>query len=371
MQFSPRDVFTPLSPDDKATMLIELFSNGIHRVPLVNGDNTLAGLVTQVDVAMELLPILKAGSAHEMGHASLLSLGVALHSPVFCNAVQEVGDTLAQLDAWQIQAVAVCDDSGKLVANFSVSNLAQLWSDRDNAESALGMSVLAYLQKHAPKSLAPLTCSRATTLVDALGLMIDKQVHRLWIVDDKGHPTGVFTFSDLCRLVRDHVDSAYVSKNAPAASASAAPAKPHSAYGVIFRTAQGQAVSLDDAGEHLVLRASATDEHSIIEIEHLANSAVALRAANNKYVALDPSHHVKLIDKINETAHWNIVHVDSGYVALRSSNNGEFLEPYPDQRLHSSWFHATNKAHLGRPSKKQLFRMTNAIAPKKSPIASD
>ncbi len=368
MQFSPRDVFTPLAAHDKATMLLELFAAGVHRCPLTTGDNLLAGLVTQVDVAMELLPILKGGSAHEMGHASLLSLGVGLHSPVFCNAEQQVGDTLAQLDAWQISALAVCDDSGKLVANFSVSNLAAIWTDREHAEEALGSSVLAYLTAHAPKALAPLTCTRRTTLLEAATLMVDKQVHRLWIVDENGHPTGVFTFTDLCKLVRDHTDAAFVAGNSGAAAAVSAPAKSHSAFGVIFRTAHGEAVSLDDAGEHVVLRASATDEHSIWEVEHLANSAVALRASNNKYLALNSTHHVQLVDEITNAAHWNIVHVDSGYVALRASNNGEFLEPYPDQKLHSSWFHATSKAHLGRPTKKQLFRMTNAIAPKKSPI---
>lgn len=357
MQYSARDVLTPLAPSDQATMLIELFATGVHRAPLVSADNRLVGLVTQVDVAMELLPLLKSGGAAEqLGRSSLLSLGVGLHSPVFCNAVQEVGDSLAQLDAWQIGALAVCDDAGKLLANFSVSDLAQLWIDHHATESSLGLSVLDYLKKFAPKALAPVTCKRTITLGDAVTLMVDKQVHRLWVVDDDGKPTGLFTFTDLCKLVRDHA--------APAAHHA-----PHrSAYGVIFRTATGQAVSIDDAGEHVVLRPSATDEHSIWEVEHQINSAVSLRAANGKYLALDAAHHVKLVDSVSGAAHWNIVHVDSGFVALRSSNNGEFLEPYADQRLHSSWFHATNKSHLGHPGKKCLFRMSNAIAPKTAPI---
>jgi CBS domain-containing protein len=346
MLFSPRDVFTPLQASDRASLAAALFATGIHRCPLVTADNKLTGLVTQVDLAMDLVPVLRDGAAQELGHATLLSLGLGLTAPVYCLKQQEVGDTLAQLNAWQIGALCVCDDYGKLVANFSVSNLVHLWSARSEIGADLSRSVYNYLETYAPNALQPVTCTRKATLVDALTTMIEKQVHRLWIVDDEHKPVGVFSFTDLFRLLRDH--------HGPMPRGGA-----HSAFGVIFRTPAGEVMSLNESGEHVILRDAASDDHSIWQIEHLHNSAVAIRSARNTYIAVDDDHRIVLVPQVTPQAHWHLVHLDTGFVAIRSASGSDFLEPSArDSRVHSSWFHATMST---RPTKKQLFKMTSAL----------
>lgn len=346
MLFSPRDVFTPLQATDRASLAAALFATGIHRCPVVSSENKLVGLVTQVDIAMELVPVLRDGDAKAMGDATLISLGLGLSTPVYCLKQQEVGDTLAQLNAWQISALCVCDDDGKLLGNFSVTNLVHLWSERADVGSELSRSVYDYLLDHSPASLQPVTCSRQVTLVEALTTMIEKQVHRIWIVDSEHKPVGVFTFTDLFKLLRDH--------HAPLARTGTS-----AAFGVIFRTAAGEVMSLDASGEHVVMRDSASDELCIWQVEHLHNSAVAIRSARDTFIAVDDDHRIVMVPHVTPQAHWHLVHLDTGFVAIRSAAGSDFLEPFArDNRVHSSWFHATMS---NRPTKKQLFKMTSAI----------
>jgi signal-transduction protein with cAMP-binding, CBS, and nucleotidyltransferase domain len=46
-------------------------------------------------------------------------------------------------------------------------------------------------------------------LADVINRLIEKQVHRLWIVDDHCKPVGVVSMTDICKLIRDHVDASW------------------------------------------------------------------------------------------------------------------------------------------------------------------
>jgi CBS-domain-containing membrane protein len=49
-----------------------------------------------------------------------------------------------------------------------------------------------------PQSVA--TVTTAETVRGAIDMMTEKRIHRVWVVDAKGVPTGVFSASDVCRL---------------------------------------------------------------------------------------------------------------------------------------------------------------------------
>lgn len=57
-----------------------------------------------------------------------------------------------------------------------------------------------------PKSV-PVTAQRSETLVTTITRMIDRQVHRLWIVDKNDKPVGVVSMTDMCKVIRDYTEA--------------------------------------------------------------------------------------------------------------------------------------------------------------------
>lgn len=58
------------------------------------------------------------------------------------------GDTIAQLDAYQVSGLPVTDDNGHLIGNFSITNLLSIWAD--NANESISLTVEAFLAKYSP-----------------------------------------------------------------------------------------------------------------------------------------------------------------------------------------------------------------------------
>eukprot|EP01108_Squamamoeba_japonica_P010230 TRINITY_DN9894_c0_g1_i1.p2 TRINITY_DN9894_c0_g1~~TRINITY_DN9894_c0_g1_i1.p2 ORF type:complete len:465 (-),score=238.11 TRINITY_DN9894_c0_g1_i1:71-1399(-) len=348
LTMSPRDVLTPLDPRDTATMAVELFATGVHRCPLTDETNKLAGLVTQVDLAMQLVLAMREGSSQEVGARSLESLGIGLREPVWVDGDQDVGDTLTQLDAYQLSSLAVVDGQRVLKGNFSITDVISLWKGHGSVAEGLNQSVTAYLQKNSPKSLEPITCTRSTTLLDATAIMVDKQVHRLWVVDGDNKPIGVYSMTDLFKVVRDLV----------AAEGAADKHTAREAFGVTIRAAaDNHVLSVNEAGDGVDMRKKASDEHSLWTIEHGVNSAVKLRAANGKYLAVTNKHAVTLADAADADTNLSMIHLDTGFVAFHSDHDG-FLQPQ-GAKITS---HATKS---NRPAKRQLFKVTGSFAGKK------
>jgi hypothetical protein len=123
----------------------------------------------------------------------------------------------------------------------------------------LDLSLKSYLQKYSPRkkaraacfsqhrfwveSLRPLTVRLNEPLIDALVdvllRMVEAHVHRFWIVDDAGVPSGVFSMTDVFRMVRDC--------RAPGdAGADDCARAVHVGFDYSFRMCDGQLLEIDD-----------------------------------------------------------------------------------------------------------------------------
>lgn len=347
IKMSPRDTFTPLDPHDKCTLATELFATGIHRCPLTDSDDKLAGLLTQVDLVMHITKDLREGAAKGMGAQTLEALGLGMTQPVEVAADQQVGDTVAQLDGYQVSALPVVNAKGELTGNFSVTDLINIWTDKDGISKALSMTVTDYLKKHHAASLKPLTCKRSDSLVDTAAYMVEKQVHRLWVVDKSNKPIGVVSMTDIFKVVRDHVDISTGDK----------PHKPRESFGCMFRALEGgKVISVNKAGNAVEVLDAASDEHSLWTLEHLPNSAVAFKAANGKYLSVDAKHQVGLAAKRDANETFNLVESDTGAVALHDAQGG-FLEIKGNKVM-------SHKSKNDVPTRKQWLKMTKAFANK-------
>jgi CBS domain-containing protein len=210
----------------------------------------------------------------------------------------------------------------------------------------LSLSVKDYLTQHSKASLTPIASKRSDTLATVVTLMLEKRIHRVWVVDAADKPIGVVAMTDVFKVVRDHVEESIGGANEHDARAS---------YGSTIKTFHGQAIAND--GGHVTLRSSdAASQHSLWTVQHIDNDKIQL-INNGKYLAVDSKHAVTLLDAASSDTAFELLHSDTGAVALRDAHNG-FLEVHGNNVTS----HASNKT--ARPTRKQWFKMTGAFAAK-------
>eukprot|EP00455_Lapot_gusevi_P019805 TRINITY_DN2108_c0_g1_i2.p1 TRINITY_DN2108_c0_g1~~TRINITY_DN2108_c0_g1_i2.p1 ORF type:complete len:100 (+),score=22.40 TRINITY_DN2108_c0_g1_i2:57-356(+) len=59
----------------------------------------------------------------------------------------------------------------------------------------------AFLQNHSPKSLEPACGTLEMTVREAMQQMIERRIHRIFIVDENNVPTGVVSVTDIMKFL--------------------------------------------------------------------------------------------------------------------------------------------------------------------------
>jgi len=182
--------------------LVEILWTGVHRVPVVNNSSNIINIITQSDVLAFM-----AQNVHlipQLAHKTIDEVGFMKEKIITATGDTNTTALLMQFNSKRISAVPVVDSEGKLIANFSTSDLKGL-EYKDLAD--LMLPVLKFLQKRAmpeeafacEKSLHPLTVTKQTTFEDCIFKMVATRVHRLWVVDPENKPIGVISISDFMR----------------------------------------------------------------------------------------------------------------------------------------------------------------------------
>jgi len=109
-----------------------------------------------------------------------------------------------------VSAVPVVDEHGKLVANFSASDLRTI---NRSYFDWLVLPILEYLHrvkdaelKHfrvtveAFKAFHPITCTIDSTFQSVIMSMVTNKIHRIWVVDGDMKPVGVVSIGDLFKV---------------------------------------------------------------------------------------------------------------------------------------------------------------------------
>jgi len=101
----------------------------------------------------------------------------------------------------KVNAVAVVDESGKLVANLSCSDLRGLSSDTIQYVRLPPLSFIQSMTGEKPSR--PITCRVKDHLNLVIDQMVSANVHRVWITDSAEKPIGVVTLTDVLRCFAD------------------------------------------------------------------------------------------------------------------------------------------------------------------------
>jgi CBS domain-containing protein len=203
-------------PSTTVQELLDIFSHGIHRVLVINGEGNYENLITQTDVLLligQFLPLLpQVIRKKTVGQMNLLTTKIKTASKTQ-SVVQIMSDLKEDNDF--VPAVPVVDTNGTLIATFSASNLKGI---SKGTFTQLLFPILEFLGQQDntkpfqvaiqhQKSLHPVTCTASNTWEEVIRLLIVNRIHRVWLVDNLNKPVGVVSIGDILRSLKEYQDS--------------------------------------------------------------------------------------------------------------------------------------------------------------------
>jgi len=202
IDLSHRNPFVVLHQDMTLKDALDLFLKGIHRIAVVDDQNSVIGIVSQWTIADYLA----------WNVAGVLELSRLLEpintSPFKTSRVCSVHKNTPAIEAFMfmhqknLSAIAVVDDNERLFANLSASDLEGL---RQKNFDVLLMPVDQFLAEvaqqrgRAPNYLA--VVSELAMMLEVIFLIKEEGVHRVYIIDNDRKPLGVISLTDVMRAL--------------------------------------------------------------------------------------------------------------------------------------------------------------------------
>lgn len=168
----------------------------MHRIALFNKQRQITGILSQSDVNTYLAEKIKMGDSKLVAQRSIAALGYAKVPVESISKNAKVIQALRKMAKLKLSALAVVNEEGRLVGNFSASDVQGLF--REKFPHLLD-SVEEYLTKHSPKSLQPICTLATNSLQQVVADLAEGHLHHLWVVDDF-YPVGIVSLTDVMRI---------------------------------------------------------------------------------------------------------------------------------------------------------------------------
>merc|ERR1712000_634007 len=194
---SQRDPFVPVFLSNKASMAVDLFATGIHRVPLRDADDNLVGSLSQTDVVNYLEKHIVEGDMKHLANKTITELSLT------ANIGDSVLSAVNMLKDKGVSGIGIVDNDNKLVGNFSASDCVDLYQDQ---LPSLLSNMTEFLEKYSPKSMKPVVVKPDATFVEVIREMSTSHVHHVFVVDANNTPVSVVSITDVMKCIRDYVE---------------------------------------------------------------------------------------------------------------------------------------------------------------------
>jgi len=188
-----------VSYETKLADVMVHFAKGVHRLA-VEENSVVVNVISQTDVVRYLSSI--SSSLDPVINKQLVEIGLpalgAMKNTWIFNERMRVLDALKYMKDENISGGAVIDQTGKIVSNFSASDLVGI----TEANFAwITLPVLQFLQRiHHGVLKAPVTCRVDDKLEFVLLKLSAYKVYRIYLVNDTFQPNGVLTLTDIIRF---------------------------------------------------------------------------------------------------------------------------------------------------------------------------
>jgi len=199
LDFYKTEPFLPMFENYSLKLAVKALSGMVHAIPISHSKTgLLSNILSQSDVNKF---IDQNGCDKFLGKEASISAkelklvaGADKLYKVHSDAI--VSEVLPILYEKKVSGVAVVNSEGKIVGNFSASDLAKL-----NLENFAGIygPVFKFLQLEKQE----LSCLPAhAKLSEFVHLLATRKVHRVWIVDEVHKPIGLVSLTDVMRHIK-------------------------------------------------------------------------------------------------------------------------------------------------------------------------
>jgi len=196
---SGRNPLTPIFIDNTAAVLVELFATGLHRALVFDAASEVKATCSQSDVIRFLadrLGDITDAKQNEWLDKSVMEVGLGHSEVVTISEDAKAKDAIQLLT--RVSALAVVDSKGRLVGNFSASDLHEIY--KEGFHHVLS-SVRDYLSVVKPQSLHPVMVKPSQTLRGLITKLAADRIHRVWMTDESERPCDVISLTDVMVLL--------------------------------------------------------------------------------------------------------------------------------------------------------------------------
>jgi len=184
----------PVTIDTSITKLMELFSFGVHRLPIINAEQKIINFISQMDLLRFLAEnIFLLGNQDK---TTLEELGIGTAEVQYAKSEATVIEALKHMTEKRISALPILTEDNRIVANFSASDLRGIGP---NDYLNLFLPLTEFLRLYNPKSISPLTVELSDTLDYCIFKLVATRVHRLWLADELQRVSGVISTTDMVK----------------------------------------------------------------------------------------------------------------------------------------------------------------------------
>jgi CBS domain-containing protein len=145
----------------------------------------------------------------DFGSLSIKRTNLGLQNVVAVDQNEKVTKALELIKEKKVSAVAIVDESGVLVGNFSASDLKLLGYGSDVTAVARPDQTLKNFVAKVRKILGdgkyPISVERQATTSAVIKEFTKTNVHRIYVVDDEKKPVGVISLVDIIELFVRHI----------------------------------------------------------------------------------------------------------------------------------------------------------------------
>lgn len=185
VDFSEQNPWVPIQETASLATVLSLFQKktNLHRLPVVNAEGNVTGLITQSRVVQFLVEKSSQLPTEitEKPVAEWPTKKDRWRQPV--ETIQE--SVLARvayrfLAKKEISGAAVISSSGLLVGSFSASDIKR--SEPEQIATDMSMTVKDYISHPSPRPLV--CCKKTDKVLDILNLFATQKIHRIFVVED-------------------------------------------------------------------------------------------------------------------------------------------------------------------------------------------
>jgi CBS domain-containing protein len=201
--------FVPIPSSQPLVEAMEVMTHDysrLHRLPVVDKDGKLIGILSQSRLVRFLGQHV---SKFDFGSLSIKQTHLGVQKVISVTVKDRVSKALEEIKEKKVSAVAVVDETGVLVGNFSATDLKLLGYDNEVAKIAGPDQTLGHFVNKVKKGLGdkpyPIAVESKATTSSVISTFTKTGVHRIYIVDGNKKPIGIISLVDVIELFVRHI----------------------------------------------------------------------------------------------------------------------------------------------------------------------